>query len=268
MIPARKIPFPFILFPLLLRVSFFHPSREGNSLMISAIRRLVSQVRFFLYCGVTLTASISPTLVTPAAAQDVSAPSIPVQLSDFELFSSATSPSPDPTAAEAAKKIPPKDAPPAVFELSDIPSIQARRLMDFFALTLLQSFQKAGYNATRQQANAVSSSGILLRGVFAEADGRNRIRRAILGGGAPGAKLLLYVGTFNLARPDQPLYQPAVMQNSDARYGPIITLNNYIPLVKFEMSKNPTEDEVRKICTQIVQNLTTLLQTNPAAFAP
>jgi hypothetical protein len=203
----------------------------------------------------------------PVAAQEISNSSVPVLINDFELFASASTPPPDPAAGDSSKKIPPKDAPPAVFELSDIPSIQARRLMDFFAITLLEALQKSGYDAARQQSSSVSNAGVLLRGVFAEADARNRIRRAILAGGAPGAKLLLYVGTFNLSRPDQPLYQLAATQNTDARYGPIITLNNYIPLVKFEMSKNPTEDEVRKICTQIVQNLSTLLKTNPAAFS-
>lgn len=221
------------------------------------LRPSVAFLALLALCGV----------VTSVAAQDSPPIAVPVLISDFELFSSATTPPPDSNSSDASKKLPPKDAPPAVFELSDIPSIQARRLMDFFALTLVQSFQKAGYNAARQQGNSVSSSGILLRGVFAEADARNRIRRAILGGGAPGAKLLLYVGTFNLARPDQPLYQPAVEQNPDSRYGPIITVNNYIPLIKFEMSKNPTEDEVRKISSEIVQNLAALLKTNPAAFA-
>lgn len=218
-------------------------------------------------CGAFLALAILFISSLTAHAQETATPSVPVLISDFELFSSATTPPPDPNATDTSRKPPPKDAPPAVFELSDVPSIQARRLMDFFALTLVQSFQKAGYNAARQQANSVSSSGVLLRGVFAEADARNRIRRAMLGGGAPGAKLLLYVGTYNLAKPDQPLYQLAVMQNTDVRYGPIITLNNYIPLVRFEMSKNPTEDEVRKICSQIVQNLTTLLKSNPAAFS-
>ena len=103
--------------------------------------------------------------------------------------------------------------------------------------------------------------------MFAEPDAKNRIRRAMLGGGSPGVTMLLYVGIFNLARPDQPLYQPATEQNPDARYGPIITLNNYIPLAKFELSKNPSEQEVQKICIQIVENLSNLLTTNPTAFA-
>ncbi len=230
-------------------------------------RRQIFVLRFLLLSGWLLALLALSHPASSASLQEAPSVSVPVLISDFELFSSAITPPSDPGAADSSKKAPPKDAPPAVFELSDIPSIQARRLMDFFALTLAQSFEKAGYNAMRQQGSSLSTEGVLLRGVFAEADARNRIRRAMLGGGAPGAKLLLYVGTFNLARPDQPLYQLAATQNTDARYGPIITLNNYIPLVKFELSKNPTEDEVRKICSQIVQNLTTLLKTNPSAFS-
>jgi hypothetical protein len=223
-------------------------------------------IPFLFLCSGPLAAATPPTSFPVSHSQDFSPSSVPIFISDFELFSSAITPSSTPSATDNSKKPPAKDAPPAVFELSDIPSVQARRLMDFFSASLVQAFQKAGYTAARQSGSSLTS-GVLLRGVFGEADARNRIRRAMLGGGAVGAKLLLYVGTFNLARPDQPLYQQATIQNSDSGYGPIITLNNYIPLVKFELSKNPTEDEVRKICTQIVLNLDTLLRTNPAAFS-
>jgi Domain of unknown function (DUF4410) len=202
-------------------------------------------------------------MAIPARSQDSSPSSVPVFINDFELFSSAVAPPPDPN----AKKPPAKDAPPAVFELSDDPSVQARRLMDYFSITLVQAFQKAGFTASRQQTIVRPDNGVLLRGVFAESDASNRIRRAMLGGGTPGAKLLLYVGTFNLARPDQPLYETAMVQSPDSRYGPVITVNNFIPMVKFELSKNPTEDEVRRICDQLVLNLTTLLRTNPDAFS-
>lgn len=235
--------------------------------MYFARLRRVFPFRLSGHCGLLLLACPLSVLCSPASAQDPPSNSIPVLISDFELFSSATVPTPDPTNADAAKKIPSKDAPPSVFEASDIPSVQARRLMDFFSTTLVQSFQKAGYNAARQQGNANSNQGVTLRGVFAEADTRNRIRRAVLGGGSPGAKLLLYVGTFNLARPDQPLYEQAIQQYPESRYGPVITVNNYIPMVKFELSKNPTEDEVHKICNQIVQNLSALLKTNSSAFS-
>jgi len=216
-------------------------------------------------CGAALLALLA--FASACLAQDVSPSSVPVFVGDFEIAASPITTPPTANSPDATKKPLAKDAPPAVFELSDIPGVQARRLMDFFAVTLVQEFQKAGYTAARQQSNSRPDSGVLLRGVFGEADARNRIRRAMLGGGAPGERLLLYVGTFNLSRPDQPLYQLAAMQNSDGHSGPIITLNNYIPLVKFELSKNPTEAEVQRISKQIVQNLSTLLKSNPAAFS-
>jgi hypothetical protein len=229
--------------------------------------RAVFPSRLGLFFGVLLAASTWTLFPFQGHAQDPATNSTPVFVSDFELAAIAAIPPPVSATPDPSKKPPPKDAPPAVFEASDIPSIQARRLTDFFGITLVQSLQKAGFTVSRQQPDSSSGKGVLLRGVFAEADARNRIRRAMLGGGAPGARLLLYVGTFNLARPEQPLYQPADVQNPDARYGPVITLNNYIPLARFEMPKNPTEDDVRKICTQIAQNLGTLLKTNPSALS-
>jgi Domain of unknown function (DUF4410) len=197
--------------------------------------------------------------------QDSSVTSVPIYVSDFELFSSATSPQSS-SDSDSTKKSGGKGGPVPVFSAFDAPSIQARRLMDFFTLTLLEKFKTGGYTSVHRQGQSPADKGVLLRGVFAEPDAKNRIRRAMLGGGSPGATMLLYVGTFNLARPTDPLYLAAMEQNPDSRYGPIITVNNYIPMVKFELSKNPTEEEVQKISTQIVQNLSTLLQANPAAF--
>ncbi len=218
--------------------------------------------------GCLLTVMIWFAITSPVPAQDFSPASVPVYVGDFELSSAAAvAPPPQTTAADTSKKTPQKkDGPATVFEPSDNPSVQARRLMDFIANNLVEEFQKAGYTASRQRGNSRPDSGVLLRGVFGEADALNRIRRAMLGGGTVGARLLLYVGTFNLARPDQPLYQPAATQDQDSRFGPVISLNNYIPLAKFELSKNPTEDEVKRISRQIVQNLSTLLKTNPASF--
>jgi hypothetical protein len=125
--------------------------------------------------------------------------------------------------------------------------------------------QKEGYTAQRRQG-ARPESGVLLRGVFTEIDPANRVHKAILGGVAPGTKYMLYVGIFNLARTNQPLYQLALDQAPDERFGPMITLNNYVPMAKYELDKQPTEEDVRKICKQIVTSLTQLLEANPAAF--
>ena len=56
-------------------------------------------------------------------------------------------------------------------------------------------------------------------------------------------------------------------QTQNERYGPVITINAYIPLAKYELDKNPSEEEVQKICNQIAESLASLLEKNPNAFA-
>jgi hypothetical protein len=211
-----------------------------------------------------------------AASSDADAHSVPVYISDFELAAAdaKTESSKGAAAAGVPQKKPLMNATASsatqaksrgVFLESDTPSVQARRLIDFFALTLSEILQKNGYTAKRWRG-VRPESGAMLRGVFTEIDPLNRIHRAIQGGTAPGTKYTLYVGTFNLARPDLPLYAPAFDQAPDERFGPLITPNNYVPMAKYELDKHPTEEDVRKICAQIADGLTQLLAANPAAF--
>lgn len=191
------------------------------------------------------------------------AQSVPVFISDFELHAVSGG------TAVAKKPAPPvvgEARPALVFQDGDAPSAQAKALTDFLSNTLVQTFRQRGYVALRS-AGVAEGKGVVLRGVFAEPDAANRIRRVLLGGRSQGTQFLLYVGTFNLSSQSQPLYQPAPVQTSEPYSGPVITLNNYIPLAKYELTRNPTEDEVRSLCAQIVGNLTSLLSVNPAAFA-
>jgi hypothetical protein len=259
-------------------------------------------------------------------APDSEAASVPVVVSDFEMNSVPVRPKPPAGTPGAPEKAKPEA--PLVYGDTDIPSAQARRLMDYFATTLVQTLEKKGFHAARA-SGPNPAAGALIRGVFAEPDAMNRIRRALLGGGSPNARFLLYVAIFNLARQEQPLYQPATNQASsrgvepsqvynncisnvakselnekfseadlqnlcnqlyqahfravreeqpdrqappvpvpapDTAYGPIITLNNYVPMAKYEVDKNPTEEDVQKICNQIAASLMALLEKNPQAF--
>jgi len=200
------------------------------------------------------TASAAP-IATPSATPIASPPATPI----------ATPPATSPAAATPApgKQMPPF---PLVNGDIDLPSVQARRLTDFFTATLLQILQKKGYNASRASGQN-PPSGAMIRGVFAETDAKNRIRRSLWGGTSANPRFFLYVGIFNLARPNQPLYQPASGQPANSQYGPVITLNAYIPLAKYELDKNPSEEDVRKICTQIAASLAALLAANPTAFS-
>ena len=182
---------------------------------------------------------------------DSSATSVPILVSDFELFSVAPPPNSPRTPAAPAQSQQTKKAAPTSVE-PEVPAVQARRL--------------SGYT-TRRARGATLPKGAWLRGVFAEPDEKNCIRRTLLGGASVNPKFFLYVGIFNLARPDQPLYQLAAGQPGGSQFGPVITLNNYIPLAKYELDKNPTEEDVRKVSTQIAASLTALLAANPGAFA-
>jgi hypothetical protein len=226
-------------------------------LIICLAGRMLLTLLISAMAGVTL-------LDARPQSADASTSPVPVLVSDFELFSV-----PPPTNSPAAS-LPPanqqRPRTPAASDSVEIPSIQARRLMDLFAGTLLDTLHKSGYNARRARGVAVQK-GALLRGVFAEPDERNRIRRALLGGTSMNPKFFLYVGIFNLARPDQPLYQLAAEQPGGNQFGPVITLNNYIPLAKYELDKNPTDEDVRKICAQIATSLTAILAANRSAFS-
>jgi hypothetical protein len=196
--------------------------------------------------------------------QDSKPQAVPVFVNDFELAVAPSKP-PSPTPASNVPKKPTSE-PSGLYQDSDQPSEQARLIVDTFSKTLLQSLQNSKFTSSKQ-SGARPAAGVLIRGVFAEPDTMNRIRRGLLGNNAPGGKFLLYVGIFNLSRPDAPLYELAPVQSPDTRYGPLITLNNYIPLAKYEVAKNPSEEDVRKICAQIVANLTALLAANPTAFS-
>jgi hypothetical protein len=175
-----------------------------------------------------------------------------VYVADFELSAAPASTSDRPSP-------PDKDKPDQGLQL------RSRQIQEYFAETLVNTLRKQGYSSSRKQD--LPAKGILLQGVFAESDQKNRIRPALLGSGSQGTKLLLYVGVFDQKSVNQPLYKEAPVQEPDPNYGPVITLNAYIPMAKYEIAKDAGEEDIRQICQQIAADVTALLQRNPAAVA-
>ena len=205
-----------------------------------------------------------------AASSDFNPKSVRVYVSLFDL---SAAPGKEPAAiaqAPAPKKPPsgrrPSGESPRVLQDAETSSKQADRLKAFFGEALVQALRKTGFNAV-PLGSSHPEKGVLLKGVFAEVDSQNHNCLAILGGTTTASSFVLYVGAYNLARPDQPLYRVMTMENCDAQFGPLISLNNFIPMEKYEVSKSPTEDEVRKVCGQVVANLRALLSVNSAAFS-
>lgn len=222
------------------------------------------KVLAYVMVGMVMVAFASGKASGQVQADPADAKEVPIYVSDFELFSSATGTAAPKTYAPGGTAQ--KRNEETIYLDTEPTTVQARRMMDAFANVLVELLHKEGYTASREPGNA-GPKGVQLRGVFAETDEKNRIRRAMLGGGSPNPKFILYVATFNLAHEDQPLYVPAPVQSPDSHYGPVIMMNGYVPMMKFEVDKNPVEEDVRKICGEIVRQLTTLLVTNPNAVS-
>jgi hypothetical protein len=152
---------------------------------------------------------------------------------------------------------------------------QAARLVDFMSSALVKELEKAGYTARRMRPGEERpEEGIGIKGVFAEPDAENHLRRAVLGTGASVGKMALFVSVGNLARPDQPLYavvdpkvanvDPKVADNSEKEPGAIITVSAYAPVAKFELPKSITEKNVKDTASAIVADLTLLLNSHVA----
>lgn len=158
----------------------------------------------------------------------------------------------------------PAIAQPADSQTDNSPTDRANALVNAMSESLVRALEKAGYTVRRLRAGeAPPQAGLRVRGVFAEPDEENRIRRLLVGGDSTTPKMLLYVGVDNLARPEQPLYELAKPPSNDGRHGPVITVTSFSPVARFEMDKNPADEDIKKIATDIVADLNALLNANP-----
>jgi hypothetical protein len=148
------------------------------------------------------------------------------------------------------------------------PRILASRLVELMSTKLVAALRKAGYTAVRMRAGAARpDSGVWIRGLFAEIDSENHWRRAVIRTATDSGKMQALVSVANLAKPDQALYEIANVPGNENKPGAMITLSPYVPLMKFDLRKDANEDVFKSIAPRIVSDLTTLLNTNPAAMS-
>ena len=185
-----------------------------------------------------------------AASKSSTPPSKPtVYVSDFEI-----------------DVLPP---PPGSLKPEEDPRKQASRLVDLMSTKLLAALQKAGFPAVRMhEGDARPDKGVAIRGLFAEVDNENHWRRALIRTATDSGKMEALVVVANLAKPDQALYEIAPLPGNDNNIpGAVITLSPYVPLTKFDLSKDAKEDAFQKIAPRVVEDLTTLLDANPSAIS-
>jgi hypothetical protein len=148
----------------------------------------------------------------------------------------------------------------------DSPAAQAAKLVDLTSVTLVKALEQAGYTARRLRNSAARpDDGVVLRGVFAQADASAGLRRVVLGGDVTDSKMVLFVGVGNLSRPDQAVYLPVGPGSADGRLGPVISVSVYAPVSRFNLDRDPSEELLKNTSTKIVSEMTTLLNANPLA---
>jgi Domain of unknown function (DUF4410) len=146
---------------------------------------------------------------------------------------------------------------------------RASQLVDWMSTKVMAALQKAGYPAVRMhRGDARPESGVQIRGLFAEIDSENHWRRAVIHSADDAGKMQALVAVANLSKPEQALYEVAQMPGNEPGPGAVITLSPYVPLTKFDVSKDAKEDVFQKIAPRIVDDLTALLNANPAAVSP
>lgn len=145
----------------------------------------------------------------------------------------------------------------------ETPANQAHALVSAVSENIIRALTQAGFDARRLPGGApLPQQGVRITGVFAEADEQNRARRLLVGGEPAGPNIILYVGVNNLKSPPQPLYELADRSANDPRHGPVITVTSYTPAERFELSRDPSGDELQKISKQIAADLSALVSAN------
>ena len=143
----------------------------------------------------------------------------------------------------------------------------AGRLVELMSSKVIAALQKAGYSAVRMhRGDARPGSGVQIHGVYAEVDNENHWRRAVIRNADDSGKMQALVAVANLSKPEQRLYEVAQLPGNEDKPGAVITLSPYVPLTKFDLSKDAKEDVFQKIAPRIVDDLTALLNANPAAL--
>jgi hypothetical protein len=157
--------------------------------------------------------------------------------------------------------------PPRAEAKDDSPAAQAARLVNLTSSDLVKALELAGYTAQRLRDGARPDHGIVVRGVFAQADAHAGLRRMVVGGDSTDSKMVLFVGIGNLSRPDQAVYLPVGPSSVDGRLGPVINVSAYAPVSRFDLDKDPSEESLKRLAGQIVGEVTTLLNANRLAVS-
>jgi len=196
----------------------------------------------------SLSWSLGDASATRGGPQPSSDPNPPVYVSDLQI-----------------DVLPPSGT--TVQKPQDDPRKLANHLVELMSTKLTIALKNAGYPATRlRPGDARPDSGVQIRGLFAEVDSENHWRRAVIQTASDNGKMQALVAVANLAKPEQALYEIANLPGNEDKPGAVITLSPYVPLTKYELTKDANEDVFKTIASRVVNDLTELLKSNPSAI--
>ena len=156
---------------------------------------------------------------------------------------------------------------PGTQKPEDDPRKVASHLVELMSSALIAALQKGGYSATRlHPGDARPENGVQIRGLFVEVDSEDHWRRAVIRSATDSGKMEALVAVANLAKPEQALFEIANLPGNEDKPGAVITLSPYVPLTKFDLTKDADENAFKGIAPRVVKDLTDLLSRNPYAM--
>ncbi len=137
------------------------------------------------------------------------------------------------------------------------PREKAARLSALLSASLTQELTALQIPASRAAPGVKPpANALVVQGQFMEVAEGNRLRRAIIGFGSGATEVLVEVSVFDLARSaDQPALTFGTGHGSKPMPGAILLLNPYAMTAKFILSRNATEQDVRKVGKEIARTL-------------
>ena len=137
------------------------------------------------------------------------------------------------------------------------PEVHAREVVDLMATTLVKELVKKDLDAKRfNLGGPFPANGLLVRGVFAQVDEGNRIRRVAIGFGAGETEMQVFVSVDDLVRGSpKPFYELDTKAESRKLPGAIITMNPYVAAAKYVLSGRDLEKNITQTASKIAADI-------------